>query len=547
MVSGRFTTASGRLIGLRCLCAIFLATLGSCAYAASATAATRYASPDGTGPASSCPQTDPCSLEDAIEAPAVATGDSVVVATGVYLLTSPLDIGKGISAGGAPSALPTIVATTPGQPAIAVDAPGAELHDVTLVQVSGEPAIRVRHGVADRVSAESDGAVACELGVTGGGESVIRDSVCWSGPAATPAASAVSVAQAGAGARAGTLRNVTAWASGSGGSGIGVSAAGGGEATIDARNVIASGAGGDVDAAAAAASAATVTLATSNFEGVTTGGAGTTDVTPASSAGNQTADPDLVDPDAGSFDEVAGSPTIDAGSVGSLLGDREIGGEPRIQGPAPDIGADERDGAPPRTTIDSGPAAAVRTGKVTFAFHSDEPGSTFSCQIDDADPKRCTSPHTTDTLEQGDHVFRVWATDPAGNVEPTPAERLFTVDKVIDGANAAARRNQRVRGSRVQIFVTVRSAELTRARAAGTLRVTKRSFRIESSQRTLVAGGGGRLVLRPKDGRQGRRIARALRKGKPGEAEIEVTFVDLLGNSATSGVVEVRLKPRRGK
>ena len=42
--------------------------------------------------------------------------------------------------------------------------------------------------------------------------------------------------------------------------------------------------------------------------------------------------------------------------------------------------------------------------------------------------RRCTSPHTTAALADGAHSFEVRATDAAGNVDPTPAARTFTVD-----------------------------------------------------------------------------------------------------------------------
>lgn len=514
--------------------------------AASAGADTRYAAPDGSGPAASCPQSNPCSLEDAVEDPAVTDGDRVNVTTGYYLLGDQLDADDEISIGGTPSAVPTIVATTPAEAAIAVDATGAELHDVTVVQLAGAPALRVRRGTADRVTAESDGAAACELGVTDGSRSLIRDGVCWSGSAST-AAAAVTVSQTSAGVREGSLRNVTAWAAGSGGTGIAATASGGGTVSIDALNVIASGTGDDIRATAAAGSSSIVSLTTSNFAGVATSGAGTVTVTSAAAAGNQSVEPTLADPDNGNFDQLVGSPTIDAGSQGTLLGGLDIGGEPRVQGPEPDIGADERDGTPPRTAIESGPAAAVKTGRVTFAFSSDEPGSTFECRIDEGDYKRCSSPFTTDTLNQGDHVFSVRATDPAGNVEPTPASRYFTVDKVISGANVAARSVQRLRGRRVSVALSVRSEELTRVRAGGTLRAGDRRFRLESKQRTLVAGGASRLTLTPKQRNANRKIVKLLRRHGAGEAALTATFIDSLGNRATSGDVDVRVRVLRGK
>jgi hypothetical protein len=42
----------------------------------------------------------------------------------------------------------------------------------------------------------------------------------------------------------------------------------------------------------------------------------------------------------------------------------------------------------------------------------------------------CTGPFTTSTLSDGSHTFEVRAIDGAGNVDPTPAGRTFTVDTV---------------------------------------------------------------------------------------------------------------------
>lgn len=524
---------------IACCCA--LATLAALAPTAAAAASTRYAAPGGSGPAASCPEIDPCSIEDAVEDPGVAAGDAVVLASGTYALADRLEIDAAIAVGGAPSAVPVIAAATPGEAAIAIDAADALLHDVAVEQSAAEPAIRLLDGTVERVSAESDGATACELAAAGGGRALLRDGVCWSGPAAA-GAGAVSVAQAGPGSAAGTLRNVVAWASGSAATGVAADASGGGSAAIDARNVIASGTATDVAATAAGGSTATVALVSSNFATVSSSGTGTTAVTTPAANGNQTAEPVLADPEGGDFGELSGSATIDAGSADSLLGPRDLAGESRIQGPAPDIGADERDGTAPRTTIESGPEPVVRVGKVTFTFRADEPGSTFSCRVDDGDYQPCASPFTTGSLADGHHVFQVRATDPAGNVEATPAERLFSVDKVIDGANVAARGIQRTRGGEVVIAITVNCGELARVRAAGHIRAGKKRFRIESGEVTLIAGEVRRLRLTPVKRRTSRRIRKLISRGKGADAVLNVTFVDQVGNRAISGDVDVRLK-----
>jgi hypothetical protein len=85
------------------------------------------------------------------------------------------------------------------------------------------------------------------------------------------------------------------------------------------------------------------------------------------------------------------------------------------------------DSTAPETTIDAGPEDPTTDPTPTFAFSSSEPGSTFECSVDGGASSPCSSPHTTEPLEEGMHTFAVRATDPAGNADPTPATRTFEV------------------------------------------------------------------------------------------------------------------------
>lgn len=94
-----------------------------------------------------------------------------------------------------------------------------------------------------------------------------------------------------------------------------------------------------------------------------------------------------------------------------------------------DIGAFEAlENEPPNTIIDSGPTGITNDPTPTFTFHSTEAGSTFAC--DAGVPVGflpCTSPRTTAHLPDGPRTFKVRAKDVAGNTDPTPASRPFTV------------------------------------------------------------------------------------------------------------------------
>ena len=90
-------------------------------------------------------------------------------------------------------------------------------------------------------------------------------------------------------------------------------------------------------------------------------------------------------------------------------------------------GSDVADTKPPRTSIVKGPGPGLAGGAARFRFRSSEGGSTFVCKLDRRKARRCGSPKRYSGLGPGLHVFRVWATDAAGNKDPTPAKLKFRV------------------------------------------------------------------------------------------------------------------------
>lgn len=82
----------------------------------------------------------------------------------------------------------------------------------------------------------------------------------------------------------------------------------------------------------------------------------------------------------------------------------------------------------PETTIDAGPAEASTSGPdVTFTSASSEPGGGLECRLDAAAFAPCEATTPLTGLADGTHTFSVRATDGAGNVDPTPATRTWTV------------------------------------------------------------------------------------------------------------------------
>ncbi len=84
------------------------------------------------------------------------------------------------------------------------------------------------------------------------------------------------------------------------------------------------------------------------------------------------------------------------------------------------------DTTPPDTSITGGPSGTANSAAAQFEFTSTEAG-TFTCSLDGTSTP-CTSPKSYTGLTDGQHTFTVAATDTAGNTDPSPATRTWTVD-----------------------------------------------------------------------------------------------------------------------
>lgn len=83
---------------------------------------------------------------------------------------------------------------------------------------------------------------------------------------------------------------------------------------------------------------------------------------------------------------------------------------------------------PPRTRVLRAPPSRLFTTKkwrrVAFRFNANEPGSGFRCKLDRKPYRDCTSPRAY-RVGLGRHAFRVFAIDPAGNRDRSPAVFRF--------------------------------------------------------------------------------------------------------------------------
>lgn len=105
-------------------------------------------------------------------------------------------------------------------------------------------------------------------------------------------------------------------------------------------------------------------------------------------------------------------------------------GNPPTGDPSPDPPPAEppaADTAAPKTRITGRPHRKTRKRTARFRFRSSERGSTFTCRLDRGRWRRCRSPKRYRHLKPGRHIFRVRATDRAGNTDRTPARRRWRV------------------------------------------------------------------------------------------------------------------------
>jgi hypothetical protein len=118
------------------------------------------------------------------------------------------------------------------------------------------------------------------------------------------------------------------------------------------------------------------------------------------------------------------------------------------------------DKQPPETTITSQPEGTVYSGPAKLEFESEE-GATFTCEVDGGGFQACTSPWTFPGAD-GAHEVRVRATDPAGNVDPTPATARFTVERDKPVARASwASGSGSLSGPNPEIALTSNHADST--------------------------------------------------------------------------------------
>ena len=122
----------------------------------------------------------------------------------------------------------------------------------------------------------------------------------------------------------------------------------------------------------------------------------------------------------------------------------------------------EVDTVPPETTITSTPPPLSNGFAASFSFASSEPFSSFLCRLEEGPIQTCEPGRTYFNLADGPHLFRVWATDNAGNLDPSPAAHTFQVDTAFGDVfppHTSILRRPPSRSSSTSAFFTYASSE----------------------------------------------------------------------------------------
>ena len=168
-------------------------------------------------------------------------------------------------------------------------------------------------------------------------------------------------------------------------------------------------------------------------------------------------------------------------------------GSPTAPTPAPFWSA-TTDNDPARHHDRLGPAAGstITTSSATFGF-SGTPGDTarLQCSRDGGTFADCTSPHTFTGLANGSHTVAFRAVDAAGNADPTPAQRTFSVNTT----------EQRVHGMPATGKANTNKATLTLTvtlPGPGTLTLApKGKSPVKSAKVTVSNPGAAKITIKP--------------------------------------------------
>jgi Ca2+-binding RTX toxin-like protein len=164
--------------------------------------------------------------------------------------------------------------------------------------------------------------------------------------------------------------------------------------------------------------------------------------------------------------------------------------------------------------------------KTTFRFSSNNGEATFECKLDGGTFGVCTSPKEyPDLIEGSTHTFEVRAVDPAGNTDPTPARRTWTVDTTLPMVNGTNPVNNATGIASTAVVDAFFSEQMDQSTVTtGTFTLTKQGSSTPVSARVEYLSNP-KALLTPSSALEANTTYTATVKGGPGGVK------DLAGNA----------------
>jgi LPXTG-site transpeptidase (sortase) family protein len=101
------------------------------------------------------------------------------------------------------------------------------------------------------------------------------------------------------------------------------------------------------------------------------------------------------------------------------------------------------DTSAPNTNITTKPSDPSASSDASFSFSGDDGSGSgvagYQCKLDSGNYASCTSPKAYSSLSDGSHTFTVYATDTAGNDDPSPATYTWVVDTSAPSTSITAK------------------------------------------------------------------------------------------------------------
>jgi hypothetical protein len=145
----------------------------------------------------------------------------------------------------------------------------------------------------------------------------------------------------------------------------------------------------------------------------------------------------------------------------------------------------------PDTSIESGPSGSITGTSAAFTYAATEGAASFECRLDGGAFGSCpTAGASFNALAVGPHAFAVRATDAAGNVDASPAQREFSVAATPIDCSAQEGAVARAEAKLKKAKKKLKNAHGSRAKAKARKGVKRAKAKLKEARAELATCAG---------------------------------------------------------